>query len=174
MEDETKNEPAQQQEQTQEPQAKTYSEADYNALQAKLDAVTGQLNDANSKIQSYVDMDIDGIKQSAADWQKKYEAAQDQMQQLEYSTKLDKFVAQQGCKNPIYADYLKRQIESKQLKFDGDTLLGGEDVVKALKKSCPDAFSTEDEKPPIFVDSATGSTNKDVNDEMVRRVMGLK
>ena len=83
MEDETKNEPAQQQEQTQEQQAKTYSEADYNALQAKLDAVTGQLNDANDKIKSYADMDIDGIKQSAADWQKKYEAAQDQMQQLE-------------------------------------------------------------------------------------------
>ena len=174
MEDETKNEPVQQQEQAPEPQAKTYSEADYNALQAKLDAVTGQLNDANDKIKSYADMDIDGIKQSAADWQKKYEAAQDQMQQLEYSTKLDKFVAQQGCKNSIYADYLKRQIESKQLKFDGDTLLGGEDVVKALKKSCPDAFSTEDEKQPIFVDSATGSTNKDVTDEMGRRVMGLK
>lgn len=76
MEDETKNEPTQQQEQAPEPQAKTYSEEDYNALQAKLDAVTGQLNDANSKIQSYTEMDIDGIKQSAADWQKKYEAAQ--------------------------------------------------------------------------------------------------
>lgn len=82
MEDETKNEPTQQQEQTPEPQAKTYSEEDYNALQAKLDAVTGQLNDANSKIQSYTEMDIDGIKQSAADWQKKYEAAQNQMQQM--------------------------------------------------------------------------------------------
>ena len=97
MEDETKNEPTQQQGQTPEPQAKTYSEEDYNALQAKLDAVTGQLNDANSKIQSYTEMDIDGIKQSAADWQKKY------------SAKLDKFVAQQGCRNPIYADYLKFQ-----------------------------------------------------------------
>ena len=174
MEDETKNEPTQQQEQTPEPQAKTYSEEDYNALQAKLDAVTGQLYDANSKIQSYTEMDIDGIKQSAADWQKKYEAAQNQMQQMEYSAKLDKFVAQQGCRNPIYADYLKRQIESKQLKFDGDTLLGGEDVVKALKESCPDAFSTEDEKSPVFVDATPGSTNKDVTDGMVRRVMGLK
>lgn len=109
MKDETKNEPTQQQEQTPEPQAKTYSEEDYNALQAKLDAVTGQLNDANSKIQSYTEMDIDGIKQSAADWQKKYEAAQNQMQQMEYSAKLDKFVAQQSCRNPIYADYLKFQ-----------------------------------------------------------------
>jgi hypothetical protein len=101
MEDETENEPTQQ-EQTPEPQAKTYSEEDYKALQAKLDAVTGQLNDANSKIQSYTEMDI-------ADWQKKYEAAQNQMQQMEYSAKLDKFVAQQGCRNPIYADYLKFQ-----------------------------------------------------------------
>ena len=43
-----------------------------------------------------------------------------------------------------------------------------------VQRTDPDAFSTEDEKPPIFVDSATGSTNKDVTDEMVRRVMGLK
>ena len=35
MEDETENEPTQQ-EQTPEPQAKTYSEEDYKALQAKL------------------------------------------------------------------------------------------------------------------------------------------
>ena len=35
-------------------------------------------------------------------------------------------------------------------------------------------FSTENEKPPIFVDSANGSANKGVTDEMVRRVMGLK
>ena len=109
MEDETKNEPTQQQEQTPEPQAKTYSEEDNNALQEKLNAVTGQLNDANSKIQSYTELDITGINQSADDWQKKYEAAQNQMQQMEYSAKLDKFVAQQGCRNPIYADYLKFQ-----------------------------------------------------------------
>ena len=157
-----------------EPQAKTYSEADYNALQEKLNATAAQLNEANNKIKSYSDMDIDGIKQSAADWQKKCEAAQDQMQKMEYSAKLDKFVAQQGCKNPIYADYLKRQIESKQLKFDGDTLLGGEDVVKALRESCPDAFATAESDKPVFVESTPGTASKSATDEAIRRVMGLK
>lgn len=152
---------------------KTYSEAEYNALQEQLKAVNDQLNDANKSIQSYKDMDIDSIKQSAADWEKKYKAAEQQRVAQEYSTKLDKFVAQQGCKNAVYADYLKRQLESKQLKFDGETLLGGEDVVKALKESCPDAFA--EEKPqPKFVDSAPGGTNKDATDDMIRRVMGLK
>lgn len=174
MEDETKKEPTQQQEQTPEPQEKTYSEEDYNALQAKLDTVTGQLNEANNKIKSYSDMDIDGIKQSAADWQKKCEAAQDQMQKMEYDAKLDKFVAKQGCKNPIYADYLKRQIEGKQLKFDGDTLLGGEDVVKALRESCPDAFAAAEDNKPVFVESAPGTASKNATDEAIRRVMGLK
>lgn len=174
MEDETKNETAQQQEQTPEPPEKTYSEAEYNALQEQLRVVNDQLNDANKSIQSYKDMDIDSIKQSAADWEKKYKEAEQQRAAQEYSTKLDKFVAQQGCKNAVYADYLKRQLESKQLKFDGETLLGGEDVVKALKESCPDAFSTEDEKSPVFVDSTPGSTNKGATDDMIRRVMGLK
>lgn len=155
------------------PAEKTYTEAEYNALQEQLKAVNDQLSNANKSIRSYKDMDIDSIKQSAADWEQKYKAAEQQRAAQEYSTKLDKFVAQQGCKNAVYADYLKRQLEGKQLKFDGDTLLGGEDVVKALKESCPDAF-TADKPLPTFVGSTPGSTNKNATDDMIRRVMGLK
>ena len=38
----------------------------------ELDGVKQQLSDANTTIQSYKDMDIDGIKQSAKDWETKY------------------------------------------------------------------------------------------------------
>ena len=43
------------------PAEKTYSEADYNALKV-------QLEEANQTIQSFRDMDIDGIRKSADEW----------------------------------------------------------------------------------------------------------
>lgn len=114
-------------------------------IQAEKDAVATvqtQLETANTTIQSYKDMDIDGIKKSAADWQKKYEDAEKERKAQAYSDSLDKFVQKQGMRNDIYAAHLKQQLADKQLKFDDNgVLLGGDDVVKALRESCPDAFA---------------------------------
>ncbi len=88
--------------------------------------------------------------------------------------KLDKFVASQNMKNDIYAAYLKGQLKDAELKFDKEgTLIGGEDIVRKLKDSCPDAFA--DDKPkPEFVGSTPGNTVKTADDDAVRRIMGLK
>ncbi len=59
-------------------------------------AIQAQLDTANQTIQSYKDMDIEGIKQSAADWQQKYEQAEADRKARDYSDRLDKFVAAQG------------------------------------------------------------------------------
>lgn len=148
-------------------------------IQAEKDTaakIQGDLDTANQTIQSYKDMDIDGIKKSAADWQDKYEKAEKARKEKEYSDQLDKFVQKQGMRNDIYAAHLKQQLADKQLKFDDNgTLLGGDDVVKALRDSCPDAFA--DAKPqPQFVGSANGSSGKttDEDEEMIKRIMGLK
>ena len=45
----------------------------FDAKETELNGVKAQLETANTTIQSYKDMDIDGIKQSAADWEKKYQ-----------------------------------------------------------------------------------------------------
>ena len=114
---------------------KTYSEAEYNALQE-------QLKTANDTIQSYKDMDIESIKKSADDWKEKYEQAEKDRKAKEYSDALDKFVQKQGMKNDIYASYLKQKLADNQLQFnDKGTLIGGDDIVKALQDECPDAFS---------------------------------
>lgn len=106
--------------------------------------IQGDLDTANQTIQSYKDMDIDGIKKSAADWQEKYETAEKERKAQAYSDQLDKFVQKQGMRNDIYAAHLKQQLADKQLKFDDNgTLLGGDDVVKALRDSCPDAFAPD-------------------------------
>ena len=136
--------------------------------------IQGDLDTANQTIQSYKDMDIDGIKKSAADWQEKYETSERERKAQAYSDQLDRFVQKQGMRNDIYAAHLKQQLTDKQLKFDDNgTLLGGDDVVKALRDSCPDAFA--DAKPkPQFVDSAQGNASALPDDDEIRRIMGLK
>lgn len=44
----------------------------FDTKETELDGVKKQLEDANTEIQSYKDMDIDGIKKAAADWEEKY------------------------------------------------------------------------------------------------------
>jgi hypothetical protein len=155
------------QEQPETPAEKTYSEADYNALKTQLD-------EANNTIQGFRDMDIDGIQKSADDWKKKYEALEQAQKERDYSDKLDKFVASQNMKNEIYASHLKGLLKDAGLKFDKDgSLIGGADIVRKLKTSCPDAFA--DDKPkPEFTASTSGNTAKTPDDDAVRRIMGLK
>lgn len=125
-----------------EPAAKTYTEAEYNALQAQLTAAQTSLKAANDKLASFEKMDVEKIKQEAADWKQKFEQAEADRKAKEYKDGVAAFVRKQGMKNDIYADHLTNQIVSKNLQFDDKgVLLGGEDVVKALRESCPDAFA---------------------------------
>ena len=155
------------QEQPETPAEKTYSEADYNALKVQLD-------EANQAIQSFKDMDIDGIKKSADEWKQKAEALEQAQKERDYSDKLDKFVASQNMKNAIYAAHLKGLLKDAELRFDKDgSLIGGADIVQKLKDSCPDAFA--DDKPrPEFVGSTPGNTVRTPDDDAIRRIMGLK
>ena len=70
------------------PAVKTYSEAEYNALQEKLASTEKQLSEANTTIQSFKDMDIEGIKKSADDWKQKAEQAEAERKAFEHRTKL--------------------------------------------------------------------------------------
>ena len=127
-----------------EPAAKTYTEAEYNALQAQLTAAQTSLKAANDKLASFEKMDVEKIKQEAADWKQKFEQAEADRKAKEYKDGVAAFVRKQGMKNDIYADHLTNQIVSKNLQFDDKgVLLGGEDVVKALKTACPDAFAPD-------------------------------
>lgn len=154
--------------------AKTYTEAEYTALQAQLADAQKQLGEANTAIQSFQDMDIDGIKQSAEAWKQKAEQLEAAQKEKAHSDALDRFVQAQGMRNEIYAAHLKGQLEAAELKFDKDgTLIGGEDIVKKLRQSCPDAFADTAPKP-AFVDSTPGDTRKTPDDAAIRRIMGLK
>jgi predicted RNase H-like nuclease (RuvC/YqgF family) len=131
-----------------EPDEKTYSEAEYNALQEQLTAAQESLKEATDKLASFENMDVEKIKQEAADWKQKYEQAEADRKEKEYNDNLDKFVQKQGMKNEIYADYLKRQLTEQKLQFDSNgNLVGGDVTVQDLRKSCPDAFAPNPNAP---------------------------
>ncbi len=154
--------------------AKTYTAEEYQALESRITSLTAQLDEAGKTIQSYKDMDIDGIRQRAEEWEKKCGELEAAQKAKAYSDELDKFVQAQGMKNDIYAAHLKSQLEAAELKFDKDgTLIGGSEIVSKLKASCPDAFADTQPKPH-FVDSTPGSTAHTPDDAEIRKIMGLK
>lgn len=134
---------------------------DENAgLKADNDNKTELLKNANAEIDSYKSMDIDAIKKSAEDYKTKFETAEKDYQakisEMEYNNKLDKYVNTLNLKNDIYKKEVISRIKEKELKFDGDTLLGGEELVKSFKEQYSEAFT--DTKPkPNFADKTPGS-----------------
>lgn len=142
-------------------------------LKADNDNKTELLKNANAEIDSYKSMDIEAIKKSAEDYKTKYETAekehQAQLSQIEYDNKLGKYVDKLNLKNDIYKNAVISQIKEKGLKFDGDTLLGGEELVKGFKEQYADAF--EDTKPkPNFADTTQGSGKPEITKEVFNKM----
>ena len=77
--------------------AKSELQNTINTLTAERDGLKTQLSDANTAIQSYKDMDIDGIKKAAADWETKYDAdtkaLKDQLEGVKYGYAVDNAVS---------------------------------------------------------------------------------
>ena len=104
-----------------EPQPKTYSEAEYNALKSQLDS----------------------LKQSAKDnedFKKKFEQSEQARKDFEHKTKVSAFVKSLGLKDDIYEKHVENLILEKGLKFEDDKLIGGDDVVSSFREAHADAF----------------------------------
>ena len=147
-------------------QVKIYTEQEYNAL-------AEQLRTANDTIKSYEKMDIDGIKASVEDYKQKWEQSENDRKAFEHRTKVSGFVKSLGLKDDIYEKHVTDLILEKGLNFDGDKLIGGDDVVKQFKEKYPNAFKSE-QPVPEFSTSTTGQSGVKDDDAFIRKVMGLK
>ena len=114
-------EPVNQPEPKEEPQPKTYSEDEYNALRAQLDALEKAAKDNE-------------------DFKAKFEQSEQARKDFEHRTKISSYVKALGLKDDIYEKYVENLMLEKGLQFDGDKLIGGEDVVNTFKETHPDAF----------------------------------
>lgn len=122
----------------------------FDAKNTELTGVKKQLDDANKEIQSYKNMDIEGVKKSAQEWEEKYntdtKALKDQIAQQERSHQTDRYLDTVGIKpGAMYREFVKKAFEAKEFKLDGEKFLGADDFIASLKTNpdYKDAFIPE-------------------------------
>ena len=115
--------------------AKSELQNTINTLTAERDGLKTQLSDANTAIQAYKDMDIDGIKKAAADWETKYntdtQALKDQLESTKYGYAVENAVGSlkftsESAKKAFLAD-----LTAKKLPIQEGKLLGLDDFTKS-------------------------------------------
>ena len=152
----------------------TYA-ADIQSEKDAAAAIQQSLDTANSTIQSYKDMDIDGIKASVEDYKQKWEQSEADRKAFEHKTKVSGYVKSLGLRDDVYEQHVTNMLMEKGLQFDGNKLIGADDVVKAFRESHKDAFADSEQKPR-FVQSAPGvpPSSPSSDDAFIRGIMGLK
>lgn len=148
----------------------------------ELDGVKQQLTDANATIKSYEDMDIEGIKKSAKDWEDKHKKDTEELQaklaKKDYDHIVEKKVDGLKFSSTSAKKAFTTDLIAKELKLENDNLLGFEDFVKEYKESDPGAFEAEEDpnaKPkPSFGSPTPGSEGGSSELDDLMSVMGLK
>ena len=95
----------------------TYT-ADIKAEQDAAATAKTQLDEVNKTIQSYKDMDIDGIKASVEEYKQRLTQAEAERAAFEYRTKMNQYVKKLGLKNDVYEKHVTDLLTEKNLQFD--------------------------------------------------------
>ena len=123
-----------------------------SAAETARDEYKEQLEAANTTIQSYKDMDIEGIKQSASDWEKKYnddlKAMQDKLDGQAYDFALKEYVSGYQFTSDLVKEAVIAQLKQQEFKLNDGKFLGADDFMKQLKEANPSAFADADIKQP--------------------------
>ena len=117
---------------------KTYSEQEYNALKTQLES----------------------LKQSAKeseDFKKKWEQSEKDRKDFEHRTKISAYVHSLGLKDDIYEKYISDELIKAGFPFDGDKLVGGDELVGKFRETHADAFKAS--APEKFV-APTGNNTE--------------
>lgn len=129
------------------------AKSDLDAKLLELSGVQDQLKAANDTIKSYKDMDIDGIKQSAADWEKKYkddtaalqEKLADQARDFATERYLDGFsFSSNAARKQAKADFMAQELK----RDEAGRFIGADEFMKRYKESDPGAFAADPTPTP--------------------------
>lgn len=128
------------------------SKEKFDAKDLELKEVTKQRDEANDTIKSHTDIDIDGIKKSAADWEEKYKKDTEDLQaklsrqELEFAAKT--YLSGFNFSNDLVREAIYDKFMAKGLAREGDKFLGADDFMAEMQKQYPTAFITEDPAAP--------------------------
>lgn len=121
----------------------------------ELNGVRQQLTDANTEIQSYKDMDIDGIKQKASEWENKYttetKALNEKLAQQERAFARDLFFKGYQFSSQFAEDGVKAAFDKQEFKLVDGEFMGAKDYMTKLM--------TDDATKSAFVIDSAGDNN---------------
>lgn len=154
--------------------SESYREAqEFKELNTELEGVKGQLSQANEQIAGFKELDIEGVKQKAAEWEQKYnQAAEDsarEIEQLKFDFALDKELTKAQARNP---KAVKALLDRDALKYDKGKIIGLEEQLETLKKGEDSAFLFGSAAPTVQFTTQSQSFQQ-MNDNDARAVMGL-
>lgn len=153
-------------------------QATITTLTTERDGLKTQLSDANTEIQSYKDMDIEGIKQSAADWETKYntdtQALKDQLKGVQYNHAVESAVSGIKFTSASAKKAFVSDLTAKGLTLQDGKLLGLDDFTKDYKESDPGAFAPDEPAPTITVGGGQKSQAGNASEASLRAAFGLK
>lgn len=143
----------------------------------EINTLKTQIEDANKEIQSYKDMDIDSIKESASNWETKYnDLVKEQKEAKEKSIRDERTnaffnevkFASESAKAGVIA-----QFNDKGFKYDEESnkFLGAKEWLEDLKAKDTGAFLS-DVANPKFTDSVNAPTS-DSSMDAILNAMGL-
>lgn len=151
------------------------SKEKYMTEKTRADGLDDQLKTANVEIQSYKEMDIDGIKKKATEWEAKYnddtKALQEKMDQQTYDFEAERYLGKYKFRSELARKAALSEFREKKFQLQDGTFLGADDFMKQMRESDPDAFAedeaqTEQPKFQAYVRSTSnGYKPQQVTDE---------
>lgn len=142
------------------------------ALTTEKGNLTAQLTDANQQIEDFKGLDIEGIKNAAEDYKKKFEAAEAKakadIEALRFDTALNSALSGAKARN---AKAVKALLNMDDLKLNDGKIVGLEEQLKQVKEENDYLFESEENIPRIV--GATGNTPPIEDDSAIRAIMGL-
>ena len=154
--------------------SESYREAqEFKELNTELEGIKGQLSQANEQIAGFKELDIEGVKQKAAEWEQKYNQAAEnsarEIEQLKFDFALDKELTKAQARNP---KAVKALLDRDALKYDKGKIIGLEEQLETLKKGEDSAFLFGSAAPTVQFTTQSQSFHQ-MNDNDARAVMGL-
>ena len=129
-----------------------------DSYKLKAESLETQVNDANTEIQKFKDMDIDGIKKAADDWKETAEKAKadadKQISQMKFDYALSAALTGAKAKN---AKAVKALLDMDGLKFNDGKIVGLDEQLAQIKADNDYLFES-DVPAPEFVKGTNGGS----------------
>lgn len=129
-----------------------------DSYKLKAESLETQVNDANTEIQKFKDMDIDGVKKAADDWKETAEKAKadadKQISQMKFDYALSAALTGAKAKN---AKAVKALLDMDGLKFNDGKIVGLDEQLAQIKTDNDYLFES-DEPAPEFVKGTNGGS----------------